>query len=216
MNSLLICLLLVWIQFSWQAPDHPSIFNGQDWISIDPKSAKGPLAPISTSWADPLTTIFVGIVSYRDDRCSKTLHNVLTKAKYPERLRIGIVQQVHTEEDNFHCVNDYCQQFHDKPCPFKENIRLIETTHQLARGPNHARYLKQTLLNKQDEFCLNIDAHVDFVDQWDVELFSQWYNTHNEYAVLSSVLPDVSSMHNEDYLQSKTVPHLCAYELSQQ
>jgi hypothetical protein len=33
--------------------------------------------------------IFIAIASFRDNRCSVTLKNLFSKAKYPERINIG-------------------------------------------------------------------------------------------------------------------------------
>ena len=65
--------------------------------SSDPASSEGnagtshtkPLPPISPSWQDPTAHIFVGIVSYRDKRCSATLDSLFSNAKYPERVHVG-------------------------------------------------------------------------------------------------------------------------------
>lgn len=59
-----------WLKFE-SAPDaaHPAI-NHMTEIS-------------STS------TIFIGLVSYRDKRCGHTLKNIFSNAKYPDRLSIG-------------------------------------------------------------------------------------------------------------------------------
>jgi len=37
--------------------------------------------------------IHVGIASYRDPLCPKTLYNMFTKAKHPEKLRVRVIQQ---------------------------------------------------------------------------------------------------------------------------
>ena len=47
-------------------------------------------------------------------------------------IPIGIVQQIHTEKDPFSCLRDYCNIFKGQPCPHKENIQLIEFTHQVG------------------------------------------------------------------------------------
>src|SRR3989338_5532216 len=40
-----------------------------------------------------LPTIFVSIASYRDNRCQNTITELYKKAKHPERIYVGIVQQ---------------------------------------------------------------------------------------------------------------------------
>ena len=47
-----------------------------------------------------MSTIFVQIASFRDPQLNPTLQDMLSKAKYPKNLRIGICNQ-YNEEDNF-------------------------------------------------------------------------------------------------------------------
>jgi hypothetical protein len=35
----------------------------------------------------------VGIASYRDPLCPKTLYNLFTKSKHPEKIRVRVIQQ---------------------------------------------------------------------------------------------------------------------------
>ena len=37
--------------------------------------------------------LHVGIASYRDPLCPKTLYNMFTKSKHPEKLRVRVIQQ---------------------------------------------------------------------------------------------------------------------------
>ena len=79
----------------------------------------------------------------------------------------------------------------------------------LCRGPNHARYLQQTLI-EDEEFCLSIDSHVDVVSNWDVEMTKMWASTENEYAILSQRPPDIAALPSDsEYAQHKRVPHVC-------
>ena len=68
-----------------------AIFNYEKWIPIT--NEKGdklqPPRPYSDSWKNPTTEVFIAIAHYRDDRCGKTLHNFISKAKYPQRLKFG-------------------------------------------------------------------------------------------------------------------------------
>jgi hypothetical protein len=85
-----------------------------------------PLPPVSDSWKDPTSQIFIGISHYRDSRCATTVNNLLSKAKYPERIHIGIIQQTHTESDTFDCIKNYCDIYGGQSCPLKENLKIIE------------------------------------------------------------------------------------------
>lgn len=94
-------------------------------------------------------------------------------------------------------------------CPHIEQIKIIQLTHNDARGPNFARYMQESL-HTNEEFCLQIDAHSDFAPHWDVLLTEMWGATDNEYAVISGVPVDVAvlarnTLNNED----QQVPHLC-------
>eukprot|EP00595_Chromulina_sp_UTEXLB2642_P003100 CAMPEP_0196764434 /NCGR_PEP_ID=MMETSP1095-20130614/6124_1 /TAXON_ID=96789 ORGANISM="Chromulina nebulosa, Strain UTEXLB2642" /NCGR_SAMPLE_ID=MMETSP1095 /ASSEMBLY_ACC=CAM_ASM_000446 /LENGTH=395 /DNA_ID=CAMNT_0042120017 /DNA_START=280 /DNA_END=1467 /DNA_ORIENTATION=+ len=57
-----------------------------------------------------------------------------------------------------------------------------------------------------ENFCMQIDSHVDVVQDWDSKLLSMWEKTNNEFAVLSTRLPDVSSLKKTEPIE---LPHLC-------
>lgn len=69
----------------------PSIFNYEKWVDLTgvQQSDHRPVGPVSNSFKDSNTLIFVGISHYRDSRCATTLKNLFTKAKYPQRIRVG-------------------------------------------------------------------------------------------------------------------------------
>ena len=72
--------------------------------------------------------------------------------------------------------------------------------------------MQQSLIDKE-EFCMSVDAHVDVAQDWDVQLTAMWAQAGNEYAVLSSALPDVAALqelqHNNGQGDWGTVAHLC-------
>eukprot|EP01038_Epipyxis_sp_PR26KG_P013764 gene13764-18460_t len=186
--------------------DFPAIFNTESWVPITLENNGDPM-PASPSWKDPSAQIFIGIASYRDRRCSVTLKNIFSKAKYPDRIFVGIVEQIQTEEDRFACIQDYCKSYGGSACPHLAQIKKLELTHQDARGPQYARFMQQSLM-KNEEFCLQIDSHTDFVQDWDIQTTEMWGNINNEYAILSTALPDISvlkDINNDDQI----VPHLC-------
>ncbi len=77
--------------------------NGDNWIDVDHQQFQT-MAPISTSFNEVSTEIFVSLASFRDARCALTLKNIFTKAKNPKRIRVGVINQIHTEEDQVDCV----------------------------------------------------------------------------------------------------------------
>lgn len=165
----------------------------------------------STSWRSSATEIFVGIVHYRDSRCGMTLKNLFSKAKYPGRIRVGVVKQKHTEDDVVECINNYCRLSTTIPgtsCPYKDQIQSIEDSFLDARGPAFARHMTQFMMN-DEEFCMQVDSHSDFIQNWDVHALTMWGSIQNEYAVLSTMPPDVTTL-GKNINDHWEVPHVCA------
>ena len=48
----------------------------------------------------------MGIASFRDSRCGQTLFNLFHKAKFPDRISVGVVQQ--NDEGDSGCLEDFC------------------------------------------------------------------------------------------------------------
>lgn len=113
------------------------------------------------------STIFVGIASYRDKVCTRTVQNLYERAKYPQRVFVGICQQNVAEYDS-DCFKD--SQINPK---YANNVRIIRLNAKDAKGPTHARYLCTTLFDGED-FFFQIDSHTLFVKDWDQKLVEQW------------------------------------------
>jgi hypothetical protein len=63
-----------------------------------------------------------------------------------------------------------------------------------------------------EEFCLQIDSHTAFTQDWDVVAKEEWHVTGNEFAVLSTAPAKMSEQ--QDYeswtgSKSKEVPRQC-------
>lgn len=72
-------------------------------------------------------------------------------------------------------------------CPRASNqIRSVRFHHYGSKGPVYARSFTRQVLGNE-EFCMEIDASMDFADNWDIAAIEQWELTNNEYAVLSNV-----------------------------
>lgn len=109
-------------------------------------------------------SIFVSVASYRDRLCLQTVKDMIAKAKRPEMVFVGVVQQnkydstdaqVHERED---CTGV------DHP-----NVRVTNLNYTEARGPCYARYLSSGLY-QGETFFLQIDSHTTFVQDWDDKL----------------------------------------------
>jgi hypothetical protein len=77
-------------------PSFPAVFNTEHWVplahtdqSTFSAGKETPMPPVSDSWQGSEALIFVGLVHYRDHRCTTTLSNLFKKAKYPQRIRVG-------------------------------------------------------------------------------------------------------------------------------
>jgi hypothetical protein len=54
-------------------------------------------------------------------------------------------------------------------CPYADQIKTIEFTFQESRGPSYGRQLQEYLI-EDEEFCMEIDSHTDFIKNWYVFL----------------------------------------------
>jgi hypothetical protein len=97
------------------------------------------------------------LVAYRDSECQHTIKDLFEKAKCPGRVSIGVVWQVHEEED-IDCFQ--------VPYMFPKQVREIRVPHTAARGPSYARHLCESLFNGE-EFILQLDSHMRFGVHWD-------------------------------------------------
>jgi hypothetical protein len=187
----------------------------KEWGAWKPviRSTTGP-QPISPQ-ISAKPSIYVAVASFRDTRCGQTIVNLLSKAKYPERIRIGIVQQ--NLDGDVDCIAKYCEIIADlgKDCLAPgAQLRALRLNAQEAEGPVWGRHWQQYMLN-DEEFCMQIDSHMDVVQDWDEKMAREWLLTHNEYAVLSTYVqgfPDRDRNVNGHW----EVPHLCEVRYTSQ
>ena len=185
-----------------------------------------PQYPPTDSWEKSDTTLYLGIASLRDTLCPYTLFNAYSKAAYPNRLFIGVVQQNAPEDVD--CFEEYCNLMMKslgktysgdaKDCPYAQNIRMLRVSSTQAKGPTWGRAKASTLL-QDEEFCMQTDAHMDFVPNWDIKMMKMWASTGNEYAVISTYVADSEQLQYNVKEDSKglnglnEVPHLCMVTL---
>lgn len=166
--SMVICLYFV-VPISGQecGSGKACIFRGKDlgWEYYTEKDRQIPkYPPVSDSWKKANTSIFLTMASFRDKLCPVTLFNAFTKAKYPERLTIGVVQQ--NEAGDVDCIEEYCnmmsKQTHleNAQCPYVKQIRILRLSARDAKGPTWGR-AKGAQLLKDEEFCMQTDSHMD-------------------------------------------------------
>eukprot|EP00928_Gymnodinium_smaydae_P047277 TRINITY_DN31545_c0_g1_i1.p1 TRINITY_DN31545_c0_g1~~TRINITY_DN31545_c0_g1_i1.p1 ORF type:complete len:490 (+),score=110.96 TRINITY_DN31545_c0_g1_i1:44-1513(+) len=101
-------------------------------------------------------------------------------------------------------------------CEPAKRVRVFRMAAEEAKGPAYARARQPLLLGgdgKEEDFCMQIDAHTNFVRHWDDEVVRQWALTDNEYAVLSTYPTNAAELSADGEARSSNdhweMPHLC-------
>lgn len=102
-------------------------------------------------------TIFVNMAAYRDPECPATVQDMFRKAKYPDDIHVCIVLQTEAIDDLVF---------------FQKNVQMIVIKASEGRGACWARSLGYRLYDGED-FVLQIDSHMRFVEDWDVKMVEQ-------------------------------------------
>ncbi|KAI8814024.1 GlcNAc-domain-containing protein [Cladochytrium replicatum] len=122
--------------------------------------------------------IFCSVPAYRDPETHPTIASLIEQAKYPDRLRIGVLYQDHPDED---------AGLHEVALPGV--ARVVEGRGEVggdggtvicvmrmksteARGPAYARWVIQDRLYMDEEFVFLVDSHMRFARGWDTHLIS--------------------------------------------
>ena len=180
----------------------PAAIVGNEWMALSEPletveySLQWPVEPEREDEAR--ASIFVGLAAFREPRCGRTLNDAFRRAKHPERVFIGVVDQLASQVDAFSCIEDYCRLATQNltaglPCPFRSHVRVDVREARQSRGPTLARHFQQRLL-RDERFCLQVDSHSLFAEHWDVLLIRDWLSTRNEFAVLSSYIANIDQI----------------------
>jgi hypothetical protein len=117
------------------------------------------------------STIFVSVASYRDPETRSTVEDLLSKAKYPKRVYVGVLAQIdRRKESNF-------------LAPFGPNIRQEVLDYKDSKGVCWARSRILTKLRHNEEYVLQIDSHSRFKQDWDVTLLSLYSQLDNRSVI---------------------------------
>ena len=136
-------------------------------------------------------TIYCSVASYRDPECQGSVEDLYARAKYPERIRVAILDQrvdgdSKCSEPAVPCSEDPNQSL----CKYKHLIDVYEMDAILAVGPVFARHLAHRHY-RGEYYAMQIDSHVRFIEHWDTDIIGQWRSGKNEMAVLSTYLSDI-------------------------
>jgi hypothetical protein len=104
--------------------------------------------------------IFIQIASYRDPQLIPTINSAIENASNPENLVFSIARQ-YGPGDNFDSVKE---QY-----PNDQRFKVIDILYSESKGACWARNKIQQLYDNE-EYTLQIDSHMRFAKNWDVEL----------------------------------------------
>lgn len=107
--------------------------------------------------------IFISIASYRDPVLFFTLQQAVEKAKYPDCIFFGVIDQ-----------NPEAQHELIKSLPFADRIRYVHMYPQDTLGACWARSMAFSLYDGE-EFLLQVDSHTLFEQDWDETLMGQYW-----------------------------------------
>ncbi|GKY91226.1 hypothetical protein MPSEU_000095200 [Mayamaea pseudoterrestris] len=149
-------------------------------------------AKIGSIDANGRETIFCSVASYRDPECNPTVEDLYARAKYPERIRVAILDQRIDGDNHCRIPAQPCDTHPDQAfCKYRHLIDVYEMDARLAVGPVFARHLGHRHY-RGEFFAMQLDSHVRFIQGWDVDIVDQWKSAKNEMAVLTTYLSDIT------------------------
>jgi glycosyltransferase involved in cell wall biosynthesis len=131
--------------------------------------------------ANKKDTIFIQIASYRDPQLLPTIKDMLSKAKYPNNLRVGISWQ-HSPQDEWDKLDDYIND---------SRFRILDIPYSESQGVCWARNKVQSLYDGE-KYTLQLDSHHRFAQDWDVELIGMLKGLQkkgNKKPLITSYIP---------------------------
>jgi [Skp1-protein]-hydroxyproline N-acetylglucosaminyltransferase len=145
-----------------------------------------------------LHTIYASVASYRDPECAATVEDLYHTAKYPERIRVAIIDQRVPGDSACSQPAVPCEQDPGQAlCRYRHLIDVYDMDARLAVGPVFARHLAQRHY-RGEYFAMQLDSHVRMTSHWDTDIITQWESAHNEMAVLSTYVSDINGRIDPD------------------
>lgn len=130
-----------------------------------------------------MNKIFVSIASYRDSELPKTVHDIISKAEYPELLKIVVYEQNDTNDPSVHGIYPESQ------------VLTLRDHYSMAKGPTWARAKIQKEYNGE-EYYLQLDSHMRTVQNWDT-ILKHMLDLLPEPAVLTQYPPEYKPDKND-------------------
>jgi hypothetical protein len=148
-------------------------------------------------------SVFLSLATYRDENCFNTIYNAYAKAKYPEKLFVGLTQQnchqdcksgvlanlsmvlVPPDED---CYQKFCDTPLGQPICAKQQVRVLNIDEPESLGPYAARFFTSKMWYGEEWF-MQTDAHMTFATDWDAISIDMLKKAPSEKPVLSHYPP---------------------------
>ncbi len=126
-------------------------------------------------------SIFLSLATYRDENCLNTISWAYSKAKNPENLFVGLVQQncendcksgvleggkIEDVEPDQDCHKVFCESPEGKPHCDAGRVRALHIDEPESLGPYAARYFASKLWFGE-QWYMQTDAHMTFLQDWD-------------------------------------------------
>jgi|TARA_B100000073_G_C23719817_1_gene567233 hypothetical protein len=131
--------------------------------------------------------LFVNIACFKDPDLINTINDAFSKAKYPERIYIGVSEQSDAP-------NTEVQKIH--------NVRYKFTPSNFSKGTGwHRNEIYKELYDGED-FCLTVDSHCRFKYNWD-DIYINSLLERGENVVLTGFPPNFDFDEDYDYYTSE-------------
>ncbi len=163
--------------------------------------------PYNLSLAEhPGDTIFVSVASYRDELCPGTLRSLFERAAAPQNIYVGLCLQ--NAKGDAPCPADQLCIGPAGTC-YADHVRTTSLKHTQAKGPAYARY-HCAQLYRGERFFLQIDSHMEFVQDWDAKILRQWRAAPVAPDSAGAVLTHYPPAEMTDELRDgKVTTHIC-------
>lgn len=115
-------------------------------------------------------TIFISVAAFCEPFLEFTIKDALAKAKYPDNLSFGVVDQ-HIENRR-----KEAESWFENP----QQLKYVHIHPVESRGVCWARSLVNSLLQEED-YYLQIDSHTFFEKDWDETLIKSWQLLKTEF-----------------------------------
>jgi hypothetical protein len=110
--------------------------------------------------------IFVYVISFNEEELLLTVEDAYAKAHEPEKLFFGIYEQ--RTDYNFVDLSSY------------KNVKKVESQYKYPRGTGIAR-MNAFMLNNGEHYCMYIDSHTLFKQDWDLMVKEQFKELKQQY-----------------------------------